>query len=137
MIAWLVIRFCTSIAAGRTTSRTSAMASSCGHESCNTACGVRLDTIVTTRPTKTGIVVSSSATTRPAANSATTKPAGLARMMPIERAEPGRRRAGRKRRGFEQIFEKPEHAHGLARNAKLLKRTVWSRPKAGAKLPNP
>ncbi len=50
------------------------MPSSCGHESCNTEYGVRLDTIVTTRPTNTGIVVSSSATTKPAANSAATKP---------------------------------------------------------------
>ena len=62
------------IANGRTTTRTRAMPSSGGHESRSSEPGSWLETSVITRPTNTGIVVSISATIKPATKSATTRP---------------------------------------------------------------
>jgi hypothetical protein len=50
------------------------MPSSGGHESCQREPGSWLETRVITRPTNTGIVVSISATTKPAAKRAATRP---------------------------------------------------------------
>ena len=73
MIAWLVIRFCRLSAKGRATSRMSAMPTSCGQLSCSSEPGSWPETRATTRPIKTGIVVSRIATIKPATKSAATR----------------------------------------------------------------
>ncbi len=71
---WLVIRFCASSAAGRSTSSTAAMPASCHPASARRRAGVCVVTRVTTRPNSTGTTLSSTATTNPTQNSATTSP---------------------------------------------------------------
>ncbi len=73
MIPWLVIKFCNSSAAGRATKRTSAIAMSCGQLSCSSEPGAWAETKVTTRPMKTGIVVSRIATIKPVTKRAATR----------------------------------------------------------------
>ncbi len=74
LIDWLVMRFCTSRAAGRTTSSTPTISSSWPPASAISVFGVWLETSETIRPMNTGIVTSRIATARPAANSAATSP---------------------------------------------------------------
>ncbi len=74
MIAWLVSMFCSSIAKGRATNRTNAMPRSDGPESRSSEPGSWLETSVITRPTNTGIVMSISATMKPATKRAATSP---------------------------------------------------------------
>ena len=69
LITWLVTMFCASSAIGRSTSSTPAIASSVAPERGNNSLGSVCDTIPTTRPMNTGIMVSSDATSRPVANS--------------------------------------------------------------------
>ncbi len=73
-IAWLVTRYCASNAAGRNSSSTAAMPSSWWPATANRRSGLSDDTRLTTRPMKTGIRVSSRATTSPATNRAATSP---------------------------------------------------------------
>ena len=72
-IAWLVMSACSSSAEGRSTSSTTAMPMSLGQSSRSNSPGAWVETRVTTRPMKTGMLASSSATTKPAMNSATTR----------------------------------------------------------------
>ncbi len=74
VIAWLDSRFCAVSASGRTSTSATAMASSIGQCSANSASGLSPVTSVTTRPMKIGTSVSSSATVKPAANSAMNSP---------------------------------------------------------------
>ena len=71
-MAWLVISACSSRAMGRRISSTATMPSSCGPASRSSVPGAWLEISVTTRPMKTGMVVSSTATRKPATNSAPT-----------------------------------------------------------------
>ena len=73
-IAWFDSRFCVVSASGRTNSSTTAMTSSVLPCSANSVFGSALVTNVTTRPMKIGISVSSSATAKPATNSAANRP---------------------------------------------------------------
>ena len=73
-IAWLAIRFCEACASGRATSSTTAMPRRCGQNVANSSRGGVAVIKVTMRPMKTGMVESSSATTKPAANNATNRP---------------------------------------------------------------
>jgi len=73
-IAWLAIRFWAVIAAGRMISSTSAMPASRGQWSANRRSGGLAVRSETTRPTNTGTVASSSATAKPATNSAANRP---------------------------------------------------------------
>jgi hypothetical protein len=69
-IAWLATRFWQVRASGRTTSNTAAMPISIGQDSPHSRAGSLAVTRLTTRPMKTGIVESSTATRKPVANSA-------------------------------------------------------------------
>ena len=73
-IAWLASRFCAVSASGRAISSTSAMPRRCGQNFANSSSGGLEVISVTMRPMNTGIVESSSATTKPAANSAANRP---------------------------------------------------------------
>ena len=112
-IAWFVTRYCAKIAAGRSTSSTAAMPISCGAASRSRLCGSCAVISETTRPRKTGIVASSSATAKPAANRHEHEPARLAHEMPVEARQRFRRRARRHRaRGGQPVLEEPEqHAN--------------------------
>ena len=72
--AWLAIRFCVVIANGRAISSTSAMPRRCGQKFANSLSGGLEVISVTMRPMKMGIVESSSATMKPAANSPANSP---------------------------------------------------------------
>ncbi len=73
-IAWLAIRFCVVSANGRAISSTSAMPRRCGQNFENSSSGGCAVINVTMRPMKTGMVESSNATTRPAANNPANRP---------------------------------------------------------------
>ena len=73
-IAWFAIRFCAVSASGRAISSTSAIARRCGQNFANSSSGGLAVINVTMRPMNTGMVESSSATTKPAANRAANKP---------------------------------------------------------------
>ena len=73
-IAWLAIRFCEACAIGRAISSTTAIPRRCGQNVANSWSGGVSVIRVTMRPMKTGMVESSSATTKPAANNATNRP---------------------------------------------------------------
>jgi hypothetical protein len=73
-IAWLATIFCAVIASGRATMTSSAMPSSRCQDCANSRSGALAVTKVTRRPMNTGIIESSSATTRPTANSAVNSP---------------------------------------------------------------
>ena len=73
-ITWLVTRYWPNSAAGRATSSTSAISASSPPAWRSSVRGVSADTRAATWPMNTGIVVSSSATTRPIANSAAIVP---------------------------------------------------------------
>src|SRR5262249_36076768 len=73
-IAWLAIRFCVVSASGRATSSTAAMPRRCGQNFANSSSGGLAVISVTMRPMNTGMVESSSATTKPAANNAANRP---------------------------------------------------------------
>ena len=73
-IAWLESRFCVVSASGRSTSKVSAIASSSGQKSANSVSGLLVVISVTMRPMKIGIMVSSSATTKPTTNRAMNSP---------------------------------------------------------------
>ena len=73
-IAWWAIRFCAVSASGRTTSSTAAMPRSTCQDCSHRRAGSLDVTSVTTRPMKTGIIESSSATMNPVANRATNRP---------------------------------------------------------------
>ncbi len=73
-IAWLLTRFCAICASGRSSSSTKAMPSSIGQFSVQRRSGWLDVTSVTMWPMNTGIVELSSATIRPATNSAANSP---------------------------------------------------------------
>ncbi len=73
-IAWFAIRFCAVSASGRAISSTSAIARRCGQNFANSSSGGLAVINVTMRPMNTGMVESSSATTKPAANRAANTP---------------------------------------------------------------
>ncbi len=76
-------------------SSTTAMPASSGQDCATAAPGLSWVTRLTTLPMNTGMVTSSSATAKPAANSADEQALGLARKVPIERDQPGRRLVAR------------------------------------------
>ncbi len=67
-IAWFISRCWVTMASGRASSSTAAMPSSIGQAFVRTSSGSVLVTSVTTLPMNTGMVISSSATTKPMAN---------------------------------------------------------------------
>ncbi len=73
-IAWFAIRFCAVSAIGRAISSTTAIPSRCGQNFANSSSGGLAVIKVTMRPMNTGMVESSSATTKPAANNAANRP---------------------------------------------------------------
>src|SRR5262252_6554071 len=73
-IAWFAIRFCAVSAIGRATSSTNAIAKRCGQNFANSSSGGLAVISVTMRPMNTGMVESSNATTKPAANNAANRP---------------------------------------------------------------
>src|SRR6266566_2537744 len=72
-IAWFA-RFCAVSAIGRATSSTNAIPNRCGQNFANSSSGGLAVINVTMRPMNTGMVESSSATTKPAANKAANRP---------------------------------------------------------------
>ena len=73
-IAWLLTRFCAICASGRSTSSTAAMPSSSGHCSVHSVAGLLDVTRVMMRPMNAGMLESSTATMKPATNSAANRP---------------------------------------------------------------
>src|SRR5215831_11038110 len=73
-IAWFAIRFCVVSAIERAISSTTAIPSRCGQNFANSSSGGLAVINVTMRPMNTGMVESSSATTKPAANNAANTP---------------------------------------------------------------
>ena len=73
-IAWFETRFCAVRAIGRSTRSTNAMPSRCGQNFSNSSSGLFDVMSVTMRPMNTGMRVSSSATTNPAANRPSKRP---------------------------------------------------------------
>ena len=116
-IAWLLTRFCAICASGRSSSSTTAMPSSIGQFSVHSVSGWLDVTRVTMRPMNTGMVESSSATIKPGDEQRGEQALGLAREVPIERDQAGRRLRLRRRLGrVEGFFEQAEHGGSNAPN---------------------
>ena len=73
-IAWFISRCWVVMASGRASSSTAAMPASSGQDCANNSSGRECVISVTTLPMNTGMVTSSSATTKPAANKPMNKP---------------------------------------------------------------
>ena len=83
---------------------------------------------VTMRPMNTGMVESSSATTKPATNSADEQALRLAGEVPVEGDEAGRRLGLLRQIGrLQQPFEQRKHGTGSKRSATALRRHAWRR----------
>jgi len=88
-IAWFISKCWMVNAAGRKTSRTIAMPSSHDQEVASSISGLLSVTSVTTLPMKTGIITSSSATTKPMANRPMNSAFACRGEMPIESGQAG------------------------------------------------
>src|SRR5262249_37262789 len=112
-IAWFAIRFCAASASGRAISSTSAIPRRCGQNFANSSSGGLAVINVTMRPMNTGMVESSSATTRPE------QAFRLAGVMLEEGGEAGRwyRLLGEVGR-LQQPFEEREHGTDSRRVAR-------------------
>src|SRR5262249_43754157 len=88
-IAWLAIRFCVVSASGRATSSTSAMPTRCGQNFANSSSGGLAVISVTMRPMNTGMVESSSATTKPAGTTAPNRPSACRAKCQKNATKPG------------------------------------------------
>ena len=122
-IAWLVSRFCVVSASGRSDQQHQRHAEQqrpvIGEQLLRLARGDS----VTTRPMNIGIMVSSSATTKPATNSAANSALRLAGEMPIERDQPGRRlRAARAWRSASTAVRTARTWHKLANGPRPRRR---------------
>ena len=109
-IAWFMTRFCAVSASGRPISSTAAMPSSIGSDSASSLSGWLEVTSVTTRPIKTGMVASSSATMKPVMNSSDEQPFRLAGKVPVEGGQARRRLRTLRHLGrIQGFFEQLEH----------------------------